>query len=301
MGHYEQMEDDLKTLESTVKLDWLLDNTHPIRQDTLEKYYSKINRIAYKRFHSKDGFMHVGVSLGNTAKEEDLYYQTDQIEKYLKSAKNVLELGSGQGANIGLLAAKVPDVQFTGVDLRPTMAKKNRRDNIKLVKQDWHDLSRFKDASFDVVYAIETICYSADKSKVFDEIHRVLKKGGVFIMYDVYSPKEFDRLDDIEQKVLTLICKGCSSDVLETIKSVTSKIEQAGFSKIKSNDLTARIAPGWVRLKRGASMIIHRKILAKIAFRVLPKSFLGNVVVGYVGHSGIMNRVVLYHEHIYKK
>jgi len=245
--------------------------------------------------------MHVRISENHTLRKDDIFYQPNQIEKYLTRAKNVLELGPGQGANLGLLASKFPNIQFTGVDLYPSLARKNQRSNIKLIKQDYHDLSQFPDDSFDVIYAIETICHSATKDKLFDEIYRVMKKDGIFIMYDYYASKAFEKYNTVEQKIITLISKGCSAEILESTNCVTQKLKYAGFSKIKREDLTEKMLPDLKRLKRLASIVIHRKTFAKVVFKILPKTFLGNGVVAYVGYNAARNRVLLYAEHIYKK
>ena len=73
--------------------------------------------------------MHFRVTKGDIVKDEDILYQPNVISKYIKKNDKVLELGSGQGANITYLAKLHPDASFIGIDLYPKL-KKNAPKNI---------------------------------------------------------------------------------------------------------------------------------------------------------------------------
>jgi SAM-dependent methyltransferase len=98
--------------------------------------------------------------------------------------KDVLCLASGggqQSAVFGLLGARV-----TVVDLAEGQLKGDRRAaahfgyEVSTHHADMRDLSCFGDGSFDLVYQAASLCYIPDVREVYGEVHRVLRKGGLY-------------------------------------------------------------------------------------------------------------------------
>ena len=83
--------------------------------------------------------MHFRVTKGKEVQEDDILYQPNVISKYIKKNAKVLELGSGQGANIIYLAKKHPDACFYGVDLYHTKLKKAPK-NVTIYVHDYSSL-----------------------------------------------------------------------------------------------------------------------------------------------------------------
>ncbi len=161
----------------------------------IQKYY-KINKIPYSLFHTNTDLIYMGVSRDGIYKEDDLLEAARTVEKYLKelNGSKVLELATGRGANSFYLAQRFPAVKFCGLDISGgqldyAFKKARRVNNYHPEFGDYHDLSRFENRSFDIVFVVEALCYSTDKDKVLAEVYRVLKKGGVFIIFDGYSNK----------------------------------------------------------------------------------------------------------------
>lgn len=105
------------------------------------------------------------------------------------SGKKVLDLGCGTGrmtANLVKFGGEV-----TGLDVSPGMievAKKNLR-STEFVVGDCENLP-FGDASFDMVVATFLIVHLKEMRKCFDEVYRVLKPGGIFLVTNVNQRKE---------------------------------------------------------------------------------------------------------------
>lgn len=142
---------------------------------------------------SKSGMMHIGLSDDGICLKNKFYgdYQVKYIDKLIKEkrCKSVLEIGSGQGANLLYLAKRNQECSFYGVDLYPFIDKS--LENITLLQGDYHDLSKMEDHSMDLVYGIETLCYFINKDQVFREVHRGLKKGVfLFFLMDMQIKKE---------------------------------------------------------------------------------------------------------------
>ena len=98
---------------------------------------------------------------------------------------NVLCLASGGGWQAILYACAGANV--TVVDLSPEMLRideqeaSRRRLTVKTVEASMDDLSALRDESFDIVHQPVSTCYVPDITKVYREIARVLRDGGLYI------------------------------------------------------------------------------------------------------------------------
>ena len=114
-----------------------------------------------------------------------------------KPGEVCVDLGSGRGSDVIRLAEAVGGAGLaTGVDISDGMLKKAERNaeklgvkNARFVKSELENLP-FDEGSVDLVISNCTINHAADKQAVWNEIHRVLKSGGRFVVSDIYSTTE---------------------------------------------------------------------------------------------------------------
>jgi len=100
----------------------------------------------------------------------------------------VLDVGCGVGGTSRYLAKKLPDADVTGITLSPNQVKRATElaveqdvPNAKFTVMNALEME-FPDNSFDVVWACESGEHMPDKEAYINEMMRVLKPGGKFVM-----------------------------------------------------------------------------------------------------------------------
>ena len=265
--------------------------------------YFKQNHSHYRHAYGGKGTMHFVVSKdGVTQSFDNIFYQPDVAVSYAKPGSKVLELGSGQGANLVHLAEEHPDMEFFGVDLVPVTLT-TPPPNMTVKKQNFSSMPDFPDSTFDVVYAVETIVHNSkkDKDAIMAEVYRVLKPGGVFVVYDYATYNPFDSYSPELQKAMTAIFLGSAGAQVESLAEWDEHFSGAGFSMIANNDLTDRILPDLKRLHKHFDAVMGHPFRAKIVFRTLPKRYTVNILSGWLAYDSAREHVGNYNEWILKK
>ena len=108
-----------------------------------------------------------------------------------------IDLGSGKGLDVLKMAEQVgPGGMVYGVDVSEEMLEKARKTaeklNVKQVAFIRSDLEKVELESkiADLIISNCTLNHVADKKAVWNEIFRLLKKGGRFVISDIYSSEE---------------------------------------------------------------------------------------------------------------
>ena len=110
----------------------------------------------------------------------------------IQAGEKILDLGCGNGWATRKLAQSNAGVQAIGVDASPQMIARADELHSFTIRarydyQSFEDLE-LGDASFDRVFSMEALYYSADLEKALSEVLRVLKPGGrAEILVDFYE------------------------------------------------------------------------------------------------------------------
>ena len=136
-------------------------------------------------------FVNLSAVTRNIKVIERLFSQID-----LSNVKNVLEIGCGIGVLSSYLAEKY-GWRVTGIDLDPEQiksAKKTHREdkNLNFLKADALKLP-FMENEFDLVLSVDALHHIPNRNETFDELNRVLKSNGFYILVDIALPKFFGK------------------------------------------------------------------------------------------------------------
>ena len=262
--------------------------------------YFRVSHWAYKIFHSQDGFMHFRISRSGVFTNEDIYHQPDTIAGYIKNGDMVLELGCGQGANIMYLAHGFPESRFVGIDLIPL--KKNKMpQNVTIYEQDYSSIPQLADNSVDVCYAVETIVHNTDKERIYREVNRVLKPGGVMIIYDYALAASLDTYEPKLQTAIMLTAKGGAAAPFLSLDELNTHYTNCGFVIEKMTDYTKETLPDLKHLQRSANWTMNHPWLWKLQYALMPEQFVYNHILGWLGYDGGMAGIGYYMEWILRK
>ncbi len=106
-----------------------------------------------------------------------------------------LDAGCGTGALAQAIAERAPDCRVRGVDLSPRMVDVARARFVGAGLADRAvatvgDVERlpFSDSTFDVAWCNDSFHHWPDPDRAAFEVWRVLKRGGVFVLGDVWQP-----------------------------------------------------------------------------------------------------------------
>ena len=164
------------------------------------QYYQRTEWV-YKSFWKLNTSMglHFGFWDNNVSNLSEAILNQNQIMASLvgiKSTDNVLDAGCGVGGSAIFLAKSI-GCKVTGITITPKQiqtakeyaTKENILDKVDFKEMDFTKTT-FENNSFDVVWAIESVCHAVDKKEFLNEAFRLLKKGGKLVVADYFPAKE---------------------------------------------------------------------------------------------------------------
>ncbi len=262
--------------------------------------YYRLNRIAYKLAYNWGGFLHCGISYDGKHRRGDCEEQARIIEKYIHdgSAHHVLELGYGTGVNSAFLAQRNPHVMFEAIDLSDKPLQRfTKVPNLSFYVGDYHDLSGLDDDKYNIIFVIEALCYSTDKARVLREVKRKLKKGGLFIVIDVYQRDRAVPLSKSEDVMWKLIAKGTAVEKFERIDDVEACMRQE-YTMLVTRDLSQQVLPSMKRQESKALYYFNHPHIARVVNRFLPFDIVKNAAVILLIPTSVQRQVACYYVHV---
>lgn len=123
----------------------------------------------------------------------------------LGPGQKVLDIGCGCGAIAEHIAERTGATPY-GINLDASQIEKaHENPNLPAANFTVGDFNKpleFEDNTFDAVYAIQPMTYVSDHAFTFNEVMRVLKPGGRFVINDVAALDAYDRDNDRDRELI---------------------------------------------------------------------------------------------------
>ena len=159
---------------------------------------------------------------------------------HITAGDKVLDAGCGIGGS-SLFLAESAGCNVTGISLSERqiqLAEKLARDKKVEAKVDFKVMdycsTSFADASFDIVWGCESICYADSKEQFIKEAYRLLKPGGRLVVADGFVTN----FKNNDHPAIRNWLDGWQVNYLETLERFGQFMNDHGFIKIKSNDIS---------------------------------------------------------------
>lgn len=150
----------------------------------------------------------------------------------LHAGDTVLDIGCGGGNTLARMAERVTEGHLTGIDYAETSVEASRTFNAALVDAGRMEILHgsvdalpFMDAHFDAVVTVESFYFWPSPEKSLEEVARVVKKGGTFLLLaEIYGRDDLP--EDIRAKVVGYDLTNPTPEEFERL------FRAAGFSEV---------------------------------------------------------------------
>jgi sarcosine/dimethylglycine N-methyltransferase len=226
-----------------------------IKSDAVERaeaYYDSSEADAFYQNVWGGQDIHIGIYQGDVEPVADASRRTvetmaNQISN-IDGATRVLDLGAGYGGSGRYLAERF-GCQVTCLNLSETQNATNRKltdaaglgDLVRVVHGDFEKIPE-PDDSFDIVWSQDAILHSGNRTRVLDEIRRVLVPDGQFIFTDPMQS------DDCPDGVLQPILDRIQLSTLASFAFYRAELTKRGFREDAIEPLTDQLRNHYQRI-----------------------------------------------------
>ena len=223
----------------------------------ISRYYD-LRQVHYRLFWKldKSKSLHYGYWDASTKNFSEALLNINKIlAQHVNISKEdvVLDAGCGVGGSSIWLAKNI-GCRVTGISLNSqqvnqanVFARKEMVEHLVHFEQNDYTSTSFADESFDIVWAIESVCYVPDKSEFIKEAFRLLKKGGRLIVADFFKK---DGLQGKEAEQVRQWANGWAIEDYATRENFERQLNKAGFSNIHFENANEAIMRSVKRLYR---------------------------------------------------
>lgn len=253
------------------------------KQD-IARYYD-LSEVHYRLFWNldKSQSLHYGYWDKSTKSFHDALLNLNQVlaaKASIVQTDVILDAGCGVGGS-SLWLARNFGCRVEGISLTMKQVEKANyfakeaglSDNVNFTQQDFSQ-THFPSASFDVVWAIESVCHAEDKSLFLKEAFRLLKKGGRLVMADFFKTKD---LPEKGEKMVKRFANSWAINDFAVWEEFEQQAYESGFQNVETEDAGRAILPSAKRLYRSYFLGKPAAVLYRI-FNGKPTSLAANNV-----------------------
>jgi cyclopropane fatty-acyl-phospholipid synthase-like methyltransferase len=176
----------------------------------------------------------------------------------ISASDRVLDAGCGVGGSSFWIAEQT-GAHVTGVNIQPLhleiaraeCARRGLSDRVSFEEWDYC-ATGFDSESFDVVWALESVCHCEDKQKFLAEAHRLLRPGGRLVVGDFVQFKE--DMIAAQSREMNIWLDGWAIPHLAGFEQFREWTSQTGFTAVTAHNITQNVMRSSRRLFK-ASLI----------------------------------------------
>lgn len=270
------------------------------RQEAIAAYYDYTTPLYRMFWHGDTGALHYGFRDNSTRTSRDELINTNRFLASicgLRPSMLVLDAGCGIGGSAVWIArhhgARVVGITLSEKQARHACAFAHRHGlegRVAFYVGDYRHTA-FPAGSFDVVWALESVCYAPDKRVFLDEALRVLRVGGRLVVGDGFllrAPR-----GRREKRDYARFRRGLVLPEVATVGSFREAMVDAGFDDVRWWDKTREATPSARRLWR-RSLLGYPVALVSEAAGLTPRLLTDNVRAGIAQYRMVRNGLIGY-------
>ncbi len=140
----------------------------------------------------------------------------------------------------------------------------------------------FDDNAFQLSFAVESLCHTANHAALLEEVGRVTKANGTLVVFDAWRTDRSLHVDNRVKEALELTERSMAVGQATTQREWLQAAEQAGWRLAHHQALSREVMPNLQRFERMASRFLSRPGLASLIVKTVPGRLLQNAVAGYL-------------------
>ena len=237
---------------------------------THEQYYKSMN-MALRKLNNEHTMLHYPYFKN----ENDTFSQAQQnLTDYCISLlttlenKKILEIGCGNGIQAIYVSANYKPLHIIGIDLNNSNIEianneknQSKLNNLSFLVDDAQNLKNIPSNSIDTILNIESAFHYPDKQAFLNEVHRVLKPGGEFLIADILSTRKK------REGIMKLWGKQMIYNFWNK-KNYDEGFQKSGLIVNFEEDISHQVRKGWSLYRNWLPKIKRKGFFESIAFRL---------------------------------
>ena len=188
-----------------------------------------------------------GLKIAENMNESNIQMTNSSIDSLSLLEQDILlEIGHGNCGHLNKIFEKVKDIHYFGLEISKTMKNEAERINQKIIQKKHISFQEydgnkipFLNNSFNKIFTVNTIYFWKDPIAFLNEIHRVLKVNGIFVL--TFSQKGFmKKLPFVKEKFSLYNDEDLRQIIEKTNLKIIEIINKTDKVKSKTGDLVNR-------------------------------------------------------------